>query len=76
MARILIGYSLSLFSMRRHKMNNSFNYSNFIDMFLYSDDEFEPYGFVDDLPAGTDMRHRQDNQPQHRESLVTDLAEE
>lgn len=28
-------------------MNNSINYSGFVDIYLDSDDEFEPYGDVD-----------------------------
>ncbi|MDX1823170.1 MAG: hypothetical protein R3354_00550 [Thiohalomonadales bacterium] len=27
-------------------MNSNFNYSGFIDMFLETDDEFEPYGII------------------------------
>ena len=28
-------------------MNNSINYSGFTDMFIDSNEDFEPYGFVD-----------------------------
>jgi len=32
-------------------MNNSINYSGFIEMFLESDDDFEPYGCVNTLTS-------------------------
>ena len=50
-------------------MNNSFNYSNFIEMFMNSDDDFEPYGCVDDAHPVTDKHPSHFNSSQHRDSL-------
>lgn len=52
-------------------MNNSFNYSGFIELFLNSNDDFEPYGFADNLPPGVDPQSAQSHQRQHREKLIT-----
>lgn len=62
--------------MRGRKMNSSFNYSGFIEMFLNSDDEFEPYGLIDNPPHGADIRHNQSNQPPHRDKLIIDPGED
>ncbi len=67
---------LTVHSMRGCKMNNSFNYSSFIEMFLNSNDEFEPYGVGDNLPPGADKRPLQYNKSQHRETLIQDPGEE
>ena len=58
--------------MRERKMNNSFNYSGFIEMFLNTNDEFEPYGFIDDLPAGAEVEPNQHAPSPHRERLIID----
>lgn len=57
-------------------MNNSFNYSNFIDMFLVTSDEFEPYGFTDDVPASADIRQRQHEPLQHQKNKTSDPGED
>lgn len=50
-------------------MNNSVNYSGFIEMFMDSNDDFEPYGCVDDAPSVADKRRSHFNSSQHRDNL-------
>jgi len=76
-----IGMNIDGFSLRKHstrgcEMNDSFNYSSFIEMFLNTSDEFEPYGVGDDLPPGTDKRPLQYNKSQHRDTLNQDPGED
>lgn len=52
-------------------MNNSINYSGFVEMFLDSGDEFEPYGCVDTpSPAGDAQRNKRDSASQQQEHPV------
>lgn len=57
-------------------MNDSFNYSGFIEMFLKSSDEFEPYGCIDDLPPSADIRRNPHTPAQPREKLILDPGED
>ena len=44
-------------------MNNSINYSSFVEMFLNSGDDFEPYGCVDIPRIADDAKARQNTSP-------------
>jgi len=57
-------------------MNSSFNYSGFIEIFLNSSDDYEPYGCVDEVDPRADRRASQFNPVQHRESLNIDSLDD
>ena len=52
-------------------MNNSINYSGYVDMVLDSSDDFEPYGYaVTPNTAGDGRGVSEANYMLHRESLI------
>lgn len=53
-------------------MNDSFNYSGFIELFKNSNDDFEPYGCVDDAHPAADRHASHINSSQHRDDLNID----
>lgn len=57
-------------------MNNSFNYSGFIELFLNTSDEFEPYGCIDDLPPSADIRRNSHTPSPQHDRQITDPGED
>lgn len=57
-------------------MNNTINYSGFVEMFMNSSDDFEPYG-CDNLQLHTNEQIApvRDNEALFRENLLRELSE-
>jgi hypothetical protein len=54
-------------------MNNSINYSGFVEMFIDSNDDFEPYGCAEtSTPAGEGQRLRSSNPKQDQDKISED----
>ena len=55
------------------KMNNSINYSGFVEMFIDSNEDFEPSGCADTLPSAVEgQRKRSSNPIQHQDGIHED----
>lgn len=56
-------------------MNNKINYSGYVEMFLDSSDDYEPYGCVTALrTAGEASDSSHVNYDLHRENLLVELS--
>ena len=53
-------------------MNNSINYSSFIDLFISSDDDYEPYGLI--TPAETHGHTDRHNELEPMQTALYDRA--
>ena len=57
-------------------MNSKINYSGYVEMFLNSSDDFEPYGLVPAPYYANQVSASNANYEQHREYLFADPLEE
>jgi hypothetical protein len=57
-------------------MNDKINYSGYVEMFLDSGDDFEPYGCVPSLQYATVSTSREDRLEQHKAFLFANPLED
>lgn len=55
-------------------MNNSINYSGFVEMFLNSDDDYEPYGCGETHASTVESQHSRSSNPMlHQDRINEDV---